>query len=221
MQEDLYRPAEDLTGDPCCMNEKIEKIHEYVKSVLGQGGSHGLDHVERVTRLCEMIGANEHADMGILLPAALLHDIGRPVEKEKGTRHEAEGAQIAERFLRSIGYNEDLIPPITHAIRTHRFRSKETPGTPEARILADADKLDAMGAVGIGRTFMRAAEHGGTVNDAVEHFHDKLLKLKDLIHTETARDIARERHEFLACFLATLEREMDLSSPQFFDPELL
>ncbi len=194
------------------MDEKTEKIHDYVKSVLGQAGSHGLDHVERVTRLCQTIGAREHADMDILLPAALLHDIGRPAEKEKGVPHEAEGARIAEKFLRSVGYNVNLIPPITHAIRTHRFRSKEKPGTPEARILADADKLDAMGAIGIGRTFMRAAEHGATVNDAVEHFHDKLLKLKDLMHTETARGIARERHEFLAGFLAALEREMDLTA---------
>ena len=194
------------------MDEKTEKIHDYVKSVLGQAGSHGLDHVERVIRLCQTIGACEHADMEILLPAALLHDIGRPAEKENGIPHEAEGARIAEQFLRSIGYNVDLIPPITHAIRTHRFRSKETPGTPEARILADADKLDAMGAVGIGRTFMRAAERGGTLDDAVGHFHDKLLKLKDLMHTETARGIARERHEFLAGFLTTLEREMDLTS---------
>jgi uncharacterized protein len=212
MQEDLYRPAEDLTGDPGCMDEKTEKIHEYVRSVLGQAGSHGLDHVERVTRLCEMIGAREHADMEILLPAALLHDIARPVEEERGTPHESEGARIAERFLRSIGYREDLIPPITHAIRTHRYRSKETPGTPEARILADADKLDAMGAVGIGRTFMRVGEQGGTVSDAVEHFHDKLLKLHDLMQTETARDIARERHTFLTGFLATLEREMALTT---------
>ncbi len=209
MREDLYRVAQDLTGGSGSVDEKTEEIHNYVKSVLGQAGSHALDHAERVTRLCETIGAREHADMRILLPAAFLHDIGRPAEKERGIPHEAEGARISEQFLRSIQYDENLITPIIDAVRTHRYRSNEMPVSLEARILSDADRLDAMGAVGIARTFMQAAEHGGTISDATDHFHDKLLKLKDSMHTETARGIARERHEFLAGFLRTLEREMD------------
>ena len=112
--------------------------------------------------MCERIGREEHADMAVLIPAALLHDIARPLEKEHGIPHELEGARMAEAFLVSIRYDARCIPEITHAIRTHRYRSAEKPETLEARILSDADKLDALGAIGIARTFMRAGEHGGT-----------------------------------------------------------
>jgi len=195
------------------MNEPIEKIRRYVRSELGAAGSHGMDHTERVTHLCRIIGQCEHADLDILIPAALLHDIARPLEKEKGLPHEAEGARMAEVYLASVNYNPVLIPAICAAIRTHRFRSDDKPETREAKILSDADKLDAMGAVGIARTFMRAAEYGGDITDAVAHFHDKLLKLKDLMYTETGRDIAQKRHAILITFLQDLEQETDSSLP--------
>jgi uncharacterized protein len=172
-----------------------------------------MDHTERVTRMCGVIGDREQADREILIPAALLHDIGRPLEKEKGIPHEIQGALMAESYLVSIHYNPALIPAISAAIRTHRFRSDEQPESPEAKILSDADKLDALGAVGIARTFMRAAEHGGDIGDAVVHFHEKLLKLKELMYTDTGRDLATERHAFLVTFIAELEHETDGSFP--------
>ena len=145
--------------------------------------------------------------MAILIPAALLHDIARPIEKTQGIPHEEEGARIAEQYLRSIHYDENRIPAIAGAIRTHRFRSKELPATLEAKILSDADKLDAMGASGIARTFMRAAEHGGGIDDAIAHFHDKLLKLGELMYTGSGRRIAKTRHAFLISFLEALDEE--------------
>ena len=190
------------------MDMQIDTIHRYVSQTLGQSGSHGMDHTDRVVDLCRSIGLKEDADMRILLPAALLHDVGRPLEKEQGLPHEREGARMAAEFLHSIGYDSTLIPAISSAIRTHRFQSEETPKTLEAWILSDADKLDAMGAMGIARTFLRAGEHGGGIDDAVAHFHDKLLKLRDLMHTRTGRELAAKRHEFLVAFLSTLETEM-------------
>jgi uncharacterized protein len=193
------------------MDEKYRGIYEHVHSVLGQAGSHGMDHIGRVTRLCEVIGMREHANMDILIPAALLHDIARPIEKEQGIPHETGGAKIAEEYLRSIRYDETCISGITHAIRTHRYRSTTKPLTLEARILSDADKLDAMGAVGIARTFMRAAEHGGNMDDAIVHFHDKLLNLREIMYTSTGREIAEKRHAFLVGFLLTLQEELNIS----------
>ncbi|MDD1686336.1 HD domain-containing protein [Methanoregula sp.] len=192
------------------MDPDIEIIRDHVRNVLNGSGSHGLDHIERVTALCEQIGREEHADMAILIPAALLHDIARPLEKEQGLPHEQEGARMAEEFLRSIQYDARCIPAIAAAIRTHRYRSKERPAAPEAQILSDADKLDALGAIGIARTFVRAGEHGGSIQDGIDHFHDKLLKLPDLMYTGTARRIARERHAFLVRFLAILEEELSI-----------
>jgi uncharacterized protein len=189
------------------MEEEFEIIRNHVATVLGRSGSHGMDHIERVTRLCRQIGADEHADMTVLIPAALLHDIARPVEKARGIPHEEEGARMAEQYLMSIHYDETRIAAITGAIRTHRFRSGGIPATPEAKILSDADKLDAMGASGIARTFMRAAEHGGGIDNAIAHFNDKLLKLNGLMYTASGRRIARTRHAFLLRFLTTLETE--------------
>ena len=123
------------------MNPEMDTIREYVRTVLDKPGSHGYDHVERVTAMCQRIGREEHADPAILIPAALLHDIARPLEKERGIPHELEGARMAEEFLRSIHYEDRCIPPIVHAIRTHRFRSEERPATSEAKILSDADKI--------------------------------------------------------------------------------
>ncbi len=195
------------------MDSLFEKIRGYARIELGIAGSHGMDHTDRVTRMCRIIGEREDAVMDILIPAALLHDIARPLEKEKGVPHEAEGARMAEMYLASICYNPVLIPAISAAIRTHRFRTDERPAGPEAKILSDADKLDALGAVGIARTFMRAAEHGGDIDDAVWHFHDKLLKVPDLMYTRTGRDIAAERHAFLVTFLNELARETDIVFP--------
>jgi uncharacterized protein len=195
--------------------EQRENITAFVQDALSASGSHGFDHVTRVTRLCEFIGRNEQADMDILVPAALLHDIARPLEEKDGTPHEQEGAGIAGKFLSLMGYDPALIAPITRAIRTHRYRSDAKPEDLEAKILADADKLDAMGATGIARTFMQAGERGGDMQDSIDHIHDKLLKLEDHLYTKTAREIGRQRHELLVNFARNLEYELSLpdSSP--------
>lgn len=192
------------------MDEKTASIRDFVTKTMTQPGSHGLDHVLRVVCLCEVIGNEENADMDVLLPAALFHDIARPLETQMGVPHEEEGARVAEEYLRSIRYDAERIPKITHAIRTHRYRSIEKPGTLEARILSDADKLDALGAVGIARTFMRAGEHQGDISDAVSHFRDKLLRLNGLMYTNTAKRLAGERHRFLNEFLGRLTQEITL-----------
>ncbi|WML68271.1 MAG: hypothetical protein METHP_01876 [Methanoregula sp. SKADARSKE-2] len=189
------------------MDKKFEEIARFAERSGAEAGSHGFDHTLRVARLCGIIGEREGADPGILIPAALLHDIARPAERGRGVPHEIEGARVAEEFLRSTGYDPALIPAIVDAIRTHRFRSDEKPATREAEILSDADKLDAMGAVGIARTFMRAGEDGGEMQDAIDHFHEKLLRLHDHVHTDTARQIAAGRHAFLTAFLRELGEE--------------
>ena len=156
------------------METPVEQTRTYARKQLGESGSHEMDHTERVTHPCQRIGQQEGADMDILIPAALLHDIARLLEKEQGLPHEEKGVRMAEAFLISIHYNSRLITEIYAAIRTHRFRSHEQPESLEARILSAADKLDALGAVGIAHTFMRAAEHGGSVDDAILHFHDRM-----------------------------------------------
>lgn len=190
------------------MDDEIDRMRTYVETALEASGSHGFDHILRVTRLCEAIGRAEGADMRVLIPAALFHDVARPLEEERGLRHEEEGVRVAEAYLRAVHYDPVLIPAVAHAIRTHRYRSCATPETLEAKILSDADKLDALGAVGVARTFLRAGEHGGGIQDAMDHIEEKLLKLKGLMYTEGARQIAEERHAFLMRFVENMEVEM-------------
>lgn len=190
------------------MDEKIRSLLYRVTQVQNGGGSHGLDHVLRVFHLCEEIGQEENADLMVLLPAALFHDIARHAEQETKIPHEAEGARIAEEYLRSVRFDDTRIPKISHAIRSHRFRSKEKPKTLEARILSDADKLDAMGAVGIARTFIRAGEHRGDIRDGMEHIRDKLITLRELMYTGTAKKLAEDRHRLVCSFLDSLTEEM-------------
>jgi uncharacterized protein len=193
------------------MNEQTAAMLDHVRTALPESGAHGFDHTLRVVRLAEEIGAREGADMAILIPAAIFHDIARPLEEETGAPHEEEGARMAESYLRSVRYPKYQIPAIVHAIRAHRYSSGSAPETLEARVLSDADNLDAMGAVGIARTFIQSGAQGNGIPDATAHIRAKLLNLKDRMYTESAREIAGERHTLLVAFLAALEDE---SSPR-------
>lgn len=192
---DCPEVAEDFIRDT-----GVEEVRSFVLDRLHAHGAHGLDHTMRVTALCDRIGRKESADMKILISAALLHDISRPLEESDGIPHEEEGARIAEKFLPSLHYSNVQIQGVVHAILTHRYRSSRLPETLEAKILSDADKLDAMGAVGIARAFMTAGERGGEMQDAMDHINDKLIKLKDLMYTKTGKEIACERHRVLERF---------------------
>ena len=193
------------------MDEEMARMLEYVRTAFQESGAHGFDHTLRVVRLVEEIGAHEGADMAVLIPAAIFHDIARPLEEETGAPHEEEGARMAESYLRSVRYPKYQIPAIVHAIRAHRYSSGSAPETLEARVLSDADNLDAMGAVGIARTFIQSGAQGNGIPDAAAHIRAKLLNLKDHMYTESAREIAGERHALLVAFLAALEDE---SSPR-------
>ncbi len=166
--------------------------------------SHDEGHVERVKRWAIYIAKKEGADVDVVKKAAELHDIarGRP-------NHAVEGARMARRILEEQGYNEDFIIKVVHCIETHSFSSKVKPKTLEAKVLSDADKLDAMGAIGIARTFMFSCEKGRDIRDTLRHFEEKLLKLKDLIYTETAKRIAEERYKFMLEFYERLKRELE------------
>jgi len=190
--------------------ELIEKTKEFAKSFFEREGTHGFSHVERVFNLCLHIGKEEGADLEVLALASLLHDIARPLEDSgKVEDHAAESAKIAGRFLRSLGYPEEKVQAVVHAIEAHRFSRGPEPRTLEAKILSDADKLDAIGAVGIARVFMYSGEHGRDIEASLKHFEEKILKLKDLMYTETARRIAEERHGFTVEFIERIRREME------------
>ncbi|QDA31009.1 HD domain-containing protein [Thermococcus indicus] len=188
----------------------IERTRDYARHFFEREGTHGFSHVERVLNLCLHIGREEGADLEVLALAALLHDVARPLESEGRVEdHATEGARIARHYLRSLSYPEGKVEAVAHAIEAHRFSRGPEPETLEAKILSDADKLDAIGAIGIARVFMYSGEHGRSIEDSLEHFEEKILKLKDLMYTETARRMAEERHHFTEEFIERIRREIE------------
>jgi len=163
--------------------------------------THDFDHVMRVYRLAERIGQAEGADMPVLRTACLLHDIAR-ADQDTGRvpDHAAEGACRARDLLSARP--PQFVDAVAHAIAAHRFRGDDVqPRTLEARILYDADKLDAIGAVGIARAFCYGAHQG-------QEFAVKLSKIKDMLFTETARATAEERHHFMVQFFQRMAAEV-------------
>jgi uncharacterized protein len=193
----------------------------------GARGSHDWGHTERVLRLCLRIGRKEGADLGVLELAALLHDIGREAEDRSRGRicHARSGAALAKEILDKNGCDATTVRAVIAAIRTHRFRRGAAPRTLEARILFDADKLDSIGAVGIGRAFLFAGEVGARLHDrtvdvaktkpytredtAYREFLVKLRRVRERMTTREGKRIASERHRFMTGFFARLNKETD------------
>ncbi|WP_456395079.1 HD domain-containing protein [Thermococcus sp.] len=199
------RVDEFFTGDFLSL---IKKTHEYARHFFEREGTHGFSHVRRVLNLCMHIGQKEGADLEVLALAALLHDVARPLEDRGEIEdHAVESAKIAKRFLETLGYEK--VEEVAHAIESHRFSRPPEPKTLEAKILSDADKLDAIGAIGIARVFMYSGEHGRDIETSLRHFEEKILKLKDLMHTETAREMALERHRYTEEFISRIRKEIE------------
>ena len=200
---------ENFITDPKS-RELIERTREFAKSFFKRDGTHGFDHVERVFNLCLHIGVREGADLEVLALAALLHDIARLMESRGEVQdHAKAGAEIAEEYLKKAGYPEEKLKNVVHSIEAHRFSRGPEPQTIEAKILSDADKLDAIGAVGIARVFMYSGEHGRDIAASLRHFEEKILKLKDLMYTETAKKMAEERHRFTEEFIKRILLEIE------------
>lgn len=177
---------------------------EYIRSLFrGNADGHGFDHSLRVWRNAMMIAESEDCDPRIVSLAALLHDADD--YKLFATENNAN----ARQFLDAHGVTREDADRICAAINAVSFSKNRgrRPETAEGRIVQDADRLDALGAVGIARTFAFGGGHGRPPEDSIGHFHEKLLLLKDMMNTEKAREIAEERHEFMEEFLREWDKE--------------
>ncbi len=189
---------------------------------------HDFDHIRRVTALAKRIAAAEGADWAIVRTAALLHDWGRAEADAAGGNHAQLAAQRAGALLRQRGAPPDFIAAVQHAIAAHRFRTPPEPQTIEAQVLFDADKLDAIGAIGIARAYAYGGAHGQRLwappevvrasplraaivaedHTPVHEFIVKLSRIRERLYTATGRAIAEERHRFMATFFQRLEAEI-------------
>lgn len=197
----------------------IEEARQYHDN---PDAAHDFDHVLRVLALAERIGQAEGAAMDIVRTATLLHDVARADEERAGACHAKTGAGRARQIL--ARHPADKVEAVVQAIASHRFRDDVVPQTLEAKVLYDADKLDAIGAIGIARAYALAGRRGqrlwaeipdGSLTESqptnhtpVHEFIFKLSRLKDALFTATAQQIAEDRHRYLVEFFDRLAEEV-------------
>lgn len=208
--------------------KKIEKKAQ--KFFIGASGCHDWTHVERVYNLAMNIGKKEKADLAILTAACFLHDIGRREEMASRGKfcHAEKGAELAAKILHQYKLDQDIINNILHCIISHRYRNNNIPQTIEAKVLFDADKLDSIGAVGIGRDFLFAGysklalytgnekklvklkkDYIYTIDDtAIMEYEFKLKNIKNKMLTKTGKEIAKERHNFMTSYFNRFWQEV-------------
>ena len=213
------------------MKNHITLTINFVKEKLeGAEAGHDWFHIERVWKLSKKIAEKEGGNLEVIELSALLHDIADP---KFHNGDETLALKISKDFLEEIHVEGELIEQVLFVIKNISFKNRaEAPENPplELQIVQDADRLDAIGAIGIARTFnfggfknnlmyhpeikpnlgMNKEEYKKSNVTTINHFYEKLLLLKDLMNTETAKKIASERHDFMLQFLDEFYKEWNV-----------
>ena len=194
------------------MGSIIDVLEYLVRNIMGDDESHGYPHVLRVRKLALWIASKCkcNVDYEVLELASILHDIGRISPESKNLNHALVSAKIAEAILGLMGYPKDKMSKVVNAIASHSYSLNVEPRSMEAKILSDADKLDALGAMGIARVFMYSGKHNRSLKDTIKHIKSKIINLPKLMYTDIAREEALRRVNFVKKFLEELERELKL-----------
>lgn len=193
----------------------IKKAMEYARSIFeGDASGHDFDHTLRVYHMATRLAEEEGADLQTVQLAALLHD----VDDRKLSPETYAGKLRAVNFLKENGVENGEIQEIVDIISRISFSAQlPPPSSIEGKCVQDADRLDAMGAIGIARTFAFGGSRGRRLHDpegkdadaSVQHFYDKLLRLKDTMHTPTGRRLAEQRDQYMRTFLQQFYEEWD------------
>ncbi len=193
----------------------------YAKDQMAKLGLHGWPHVKRVQRLCVRLSKDvKGVDSDVVEVAALLHDVGKHVEKEdNAVDHGRISAKLAREFLSPMEFGEEKVNAVCHAIRVHTHG--EEPRSVEAKILHDADFLDKMGAVGVATVFIKACLTNTTIEETAEFWRNPgrdsyvglhaLWLQKPHFYSRTARNLAKRRNRIVHSFFKQLESEILLA----------
>ncbi|MEG7377785.1 HD domain-containing protein [Bacillus subtilis] len=193
--------------------KRTGQIRAWVQSVLtGESSGHDWHHVSRVADLALYIGEKENADLFIVEITALVHDL---IDVKMPDTFRFSVSEVYDQLV-FFGVGKEDADRVIHIITRMSFRDRdklaEEPHSIEGKAVQDADRLDAIGAVGIARAFMFAGAKGhslyGNDQSAYAHFFHKLLRLKDMMNTDTARKLAEERHDFMLQFVRQLEKDV-------------
>ena len=189
-------------------------------------GAHDLGHLDRVWKTCRLIAAEEPgADADVLAAAAYFHDaVNLPKDHADRAQASRLSAELAMRELGGLGFPAEKRAGVHHAIHAHSFSARVTPETVEARILQDADRLEALGAIGLARMFLIAGQMGAALfhaadpmalerglddrRFALDHLEVKLFPVAAAMQTEAGRRMAAERAEWMESFRTRLLSEI-------------
>lgn len=205
---------------------ELEKLKEQVRKRLAKNdAAHDFEHIMRVLKNAKMIARKEKANLRTVTAAVLLHDIvSYPKSDPRSKKSSVESAEESKKILKKYNFSQDEIKVISDAIRDHSFSRGVIPETLVGKILQDADRLDALGAIGIARTFaVSGAEKRSFYNNSdpfcnkripddknwtVDHFYKKLLRLEKTMNTKTATLEAKKRIKIMTSFLDELRKEI-------------
>ena len=205
--------------------KEIELLQKQVQQKMKNDSAHDFNHVMRVYKNAQKLCKKEKANEKLVLSAALLHDIiSYPKSDKRSKSSSLKSAEESKKILKKLDFSEKEICIVTDAIRDHSFSRGKTPKTLEGKILQDADRLDAIGAIGIARVFaVGGSEKRPFYNDedpfckthapddslwTLDHFYQKLLKLESLMNTKSAKTEAKKRTKVLKVFLSELKNEL-------------
>jgi len=185
--------------------EKLEQ--EAKKEYLKIGTSHDWEHILRVKNNAKIIGQKEDADLNIILPAAILHDLGRLSGKEK--KH-SQDTTIAKKILNTAQYNEILANKIVNCIKTHSYDEEIQPETLEAKVVFDADKIDSYGFLGVARFFSLTGEEHLSINEAISNAFERISALGKIggFLTKTGKEIGFKKVKRSIIFYYLLMKEL-------------
>ena len=198
------------------MNEKeaLKEVKDFLIQKIHSDEIHGYGHTKRVYELSFEIGKKLGANLLVLKTAALLHDVGRLSEQNRlnNRNHADVSAEIASNFLKTINfeYKKNDFENIIHCIQAHSFSNQILPKTLEAKIISDADKLDALGAIGLYRTIGYTIKINGTLKDVLLHLESKIFKLKDQLFLDISKEYAQERLTILDLFYEEIKKELKM-----------
>ncbi|EHR7164683.1 HD domain-containing protein [Vibrio parahaemolyticus] len=198
---------------------------EFMQQEMQVDAAHDIEHVKRVVKTAKQLCDEENADIAIVLPAAYLHDcFTYPKDHPNRKQSSAIAAKKAIAYLESIQYPQHYHDAIAHAIEAHGFSANIRPNTLEAQIVQDADRLDALGAIGVTRCIQVSTHFNAQLyndndmfakerelNDkqfTVDHFQTKLFKIVDTMNTESAKLEANKRKAFMQTYLKQLHDEV-------------
>jgi len=212
----------------------LELARQFMSDEGSEDAAHDYDHIVRVMALADKIQASEGGDLPTIWAAVALHDIGQERERRHGGDHALIGATLAAELLKDTPFPQQYIPAVQQAIREHRMTGGVIPQTLEGRILYDADKLDCLGAIGIGRLYCITGRYNQKVyapipDDIEEPIDPQIIRilrrrpdyspsiefqllftdLPDHMTTNTGREFARERFAFMQEFFTRLRQEVE------------